>query len=250
MLNHLTNQKILLIGLFFCLTLLRVQATQVRAATPAVASPLSDTCPVITSTGSATVGICSGQPVPVLSLTTTATNPPYSIEFVSFTVAQANPYTATPNSGKTLLGDAGLYNATATLSDITFPGNNGPTPMMYYVYACLKPVPTDPACSPFASYTVVVSPNPVIKVTTSGVLSCLQPIVTVHATITNAGSPYLFTVNSGALQSSSSPTVSFPISTAGYYAVQVTGINGCTSSATAWVGQDLPKCVPVVVKKI
>ncbi len=114
-------------------------------------------CPSITNTNLTAVEICSGQPVPFLEVNTSATDPPYSIEFVRFDSLQANPYLGkngvhmvknAPQDGKVVVGV------------VNFPVNTTSVDKVYYVYGCLKPEPDVSVCSPFALITVTVKPQP------------------------------------------------------------------------------------------
>lgn len=87
------------------------------------------------------------QPLPVST----------SVQWVYFNSVTSNPY-----FGGTLLSPtATLADGTVT-SNLSFPTNTGLTPIIYYVYAILNPMPdgSDPNCRPSVAYVVTVSPIP------------------------------------------------------------------------------------------
>lgn len=135
-------------------------------------------CPTITNTSLTTVTICTGRQVDLLEVNTTAVAP-YTIEFVRFDEKQVNPYT---NMVGEFVGEASPSGGTASITNVDFPANTGTTDRIYYVYACLKPVPVDETCIPFAYITVIVKPNPTASLlakeaTCSGVTSATDGYV-------------------------------------------------------------------------
>jgi hypothetical protein len=111
------------------------------------------TCPTITNTRLTAVTVCSGKAVDSLQVATTAL-PPNTIEFVRFDAVQTNPYLS---SDGTHLGEISAENGLATQRTVNFPANTAASAKTYYVYACLKPMPTDPACAPFALITITIA---------------------------------------------------------------------------------------------
>ncbi|SFQ28392.1 choice-of-anchor A domain-containing protein, partial [Pseudarcicella hirudinis] len=126
-------------------------------------------CPTLSNpTPSSTITICSGQPIPSLSLTSNQTIAGTYIEWCAFTTSQTNPY-AMAGTMYCLQPEASLINGTVTATNLTgLPANTGTTDMTYYVYGCLKPVPDDASCRPFVSYIVIVKPIPAAPTVTPG----------------------------------------------------------------------------------
>ena len=117
------------------------------------------TCPTITNTTLTAVTVCSGTPVDLLEVNTTAL-PPDGIAFVWYDAVQENPY---KNMAGIHLGEVPPENGKGTLRNVGLPPNMGTTDKIYYVYMCLKPMPIDPTCMPFALITVTVKPYQVPK---------------------------------------------------------------------------------------
>lgn len=111
-------------------------------------------CPTITSSRITAVTICSGKLVDSLQAKTTALSP-YTIEFVRFDTLYANPY---KGQNGVHLGEITPVDGVVTQKNVDFPANTNVADKTYYVYACLKPAPTDPDCFPFALITVTVAP--------------------------------------------------------------------------------------------
>lgn len=129
-----------------------------KAGTPTFGTQrITQECPAIENTRITTIVACSGQFVNGLEVKTSAPHPPFLIDYIRFDSVQKDPYTG--KNGEHLVL-AYPWNAQAGLVDITFPLNTGATDRIHYVYACLKPVPADPACRPFALITVTVKPTP------------------------------------------------------------------------------------------
>ncbi|MFD2569930.1 hypothetical protein ACFSUS_04745 [Spirosoma soli] len=116
----------------------------------------TEDCPTITNTNITALSVCSGQLVDGLQVNTSATNPPYVIEFVRFDSAQANPYLG---KNGVHLGEIHPFDGKATATDVPFPENTTVVDKVYYVYACLKPEPDISVCSPFALITVTINPR-------------------------------------------------------------------------------------------
>ncbi|GAB2562993.1 hypothetical protein [Spirosoma areae] len=113
-------------------------------------------CPTITTTDLTTITITTGQRVDSLQVNTTAVDPD-KIEFVRFDTLYANPY---QGENGVHLGEIDPVDGLATQRQVAFPANTGNTDRLYYIYACLKPEPTNPNCIPFALLIVTVRPIP------------------------------------------------------------------------------------------
>ncbi|MCU0467967.1 MAG: hypothetical protein MUF58_05145, partial [Arcicella sp.] len=139
----------------------------------------SPNCPTLSTPGpnGGNVTICSGQ-TPTLNLVVSnAGSQPLpvttTLEWVAFTSAQADPYT----SGATkivLTPNRNLVDGTVTVNLSGLPANTGTTPITYYIYVCLKPVPdaNNPNCRPFVAYTVTVNPIPAAPSSVNGGSVC------------------------------------------------------------------------------
>ncbi len=100
-------------------------------------------CPVIGPVQNLT--ICGDQP---LNITICVTSTPETkIQLALFAESVSDPYSAAALMVSSL-GEASVQSGTAciTPSIIEIPVNNGTTPVDYFMYACLKPDPSDPAC--------------------------------------------------------------------------------------------------------
>ena len=99
----------------------------------------------------------------------------------------------------------------------------------YYVYVILSPIPTDPACRPSATQTIVVNPLPIpsITVTDNSGTTANDGIICQGATAT-------LTASGGTSYSWSTGATSTSISTgtAGTYTVTVTNAFSCTASTS------------------
>ncbi|AQG80733.1 hypothetical protein [Spirosoma montaniterrae] len=182
-------------------------------------------CPTITNTETTTVAVCTGQPVTALRVNTTATT--YKIEFVRFDAPQTNPYLSKEGIH---LGEIIPDNGVAVQQFVDFPANTGQTDKIYYVYACLKPMPDDPACQPFALITVTVRPEPTATTSALG-LACLnngRAQLTGGSTIDNSTYAWSGPGIDATNQNEQNPVVSG----AGTYSLIVTA-NGCISEPVA-----------------
>ncbi|GAB3993521.1 hypothetical protein GCM10028807_28940 [Spirosoma daeguense] len=117
-------------------------------------------CPTITNTAMTSLTICTGQVVDSLEVNTSIVLPD-RVEFVRFDTMYTNPY---KGHGGVHLGEFVPINGKATQYNISFPAQSGTTDRVYYVYACVKPMPSDTNCAPWALITVTVRPNSVANV--------------------------------------------------------------------------------------
>lgn len=91
-------------------------------------------------------------------------------------------------------------------------------------------------CTANASATVISNTTPPGATATGGLKTCANPTVTLNATSGTSGVSYLWSGSGGFMSNLPNPTVSL----IGTYSVTVTNpVNGCVSSATASVTQNL-----------
>lgn len=111
-------------------------------------------CPLIVTTDDKMHNICEGDPL-TFSVVTDASNPPFTkVEFYRFETQQTNPYTTTDT--KIWLGDFDNTDGMGSISTNNFP-LNGISSLDYYIYAVVKPIPTDlNGCIPFIEYEINV----------------------------------------------------------------------------------------------
>ncbi|MFY7890833.1 MAG: collagen-binding domain-containing protein, partial [Spirosomataceae bacterium] len=205
----------------------------------ATASTTIATCPCPTlsnASPSTTIAICAGATIPSLSLTSNLAVSGTMIEWCAFTSAQTNPYTSTATM-YCLQPEANVINGTITATNLT----GMPTiPGTYYVYACLKPVPTDPSCRPFVSYIVTVTANPVPVSVTGGTVCATGSAqsVPLSATCITGATPtwYSSQTSTTALATATSYSPSVSTTTTYYVGCKLTASPNCetaTGSRTA-----------------
>ncbi|PWK26435.1 SdrD B-like protein, partial [Arcicella aurantiaca] len=140
----------------------------------------SPNCPTLSNPqpNNGTQTICSGANIPSLTLTSNSASQPLPvttyIEWCAYKVPQANPYLMV-DEHYCLQPEAVLVDGAVTASNLTgLPTNTGTTPITYYVYACLKPVPdaNNPYCRPFVAYTIIVNPIPAAPSVVTGGSAC------------------------------------------------------------------------------
>ena len=184
-----------------------------------------DVCPTIPNVSVSSSPTCVNATFTLTSTGLTNMGNTYGIIFKYFAAATATPYTggtvlATVPNGS--LG-AGGTSAMATASL--------PTTGTYFIYAILTPTPTDPACRPSATTTLVVNALPTPGTTvaeTSGTTNndgiiCVGASATITAT---GGTSYLWST----LATTAAITVTPTATTT--YTVTVTNINGCSATTT------------------
>ena len=233
---------------------------------------LRDCCPTITTTDDGRDTLCSnyfGSPFTV-NYANFGNN---EVQFVMFTTPQSGSsmYTGgTPLTGST--SGNGIAKWPTLIQGAFFPGNNGTTPVNYYVYAILKNLPTDANCRPSVVKVYTVLPLP--KFTTE-----LQPICIgnntfdLKVTIQTAGtyritlaravavdgpSPFpgdVITTQTGAAGNGAVTTLSVPIAdTTGFYVIVQNELTGCGVFANSgkpalikapkWTLSGQPGCAP------
>lgn len=119
------------------------------------------TCPTITNPTPAIISINSGEIIPSLGVSTSATGT-NAIRFRYFTSQQ----TAMGAYGSGLaVGLATPAGGSASILNFTFPANNTVGDVKYYVYAVLNSIPGDATCRPLAEIVVTVKPVPCPTIT-------------------------------------------------------------------------------------
>ncbi|CCH54837.1 Beta-mannanase/endoglucanase A Includes: RecName: Full=Mannan endo-1,4-beta-mannosidase A [Fibrisoma limi BUZ 3] len=140
-------------------------------------------------------------------------------------------------------GQLSCTTPTVTLTATSIPGasyafstgaaqvNGGNTAMVTQAGTYSVTVTTSSGCSATASVTVMGSTTPpTASLTVSGVISCVNPTVTLTAPVT-AGANYVFSTGATQINGGNTATVT----QAGTYSVVVTSFNGCSATASMTV---------------